>query len=199
MLFSGNLYIYSNIKYDIVYDGKKGFRMSRLLVVVDYQNDFVDGALGFQGAEKIAPNIVKLINDFRNSGDEVVFTYDTHDADYLNTTEGKYLPAPHCLKGSKGWQLYPEVAPLLKDAKVFEKPGFGSKELGHYIEANNFDEIYLCGLVSDICVFSNAIIAKASASPYAKIKVVRNATSSFDLEMQEKAFDVLKHLHIEII
>ena len=135
----------------------------------------------------------------RNKGDEVVFTYDTHDADYLNTTEGKYLPAPHCLKGSKGWELYPEVAPLLKDAKVFEKPGFGSKELGHYIEANNFDEIYLCGLVSDICVFSNAIIAKSSASPYAKIKVVRNATSSFDLEMQEKAFDVLKHLHIEII
>ena len=173
--------------------------MSRLLVVVDYQNDFVDGALGFQGAEKIAPEIVKLINDFRSSGDEVVFTYDTHNADYLNTTEGKYLPVEHCLKGSKGWQLYPEVAPLLKDAKVFEKPGFGSKELGHFIEANNFDEIYLCGLVSDICVFSNAIIAKASASPYARIKVVRNATSSFDLEMQEKAFDVLKHLHIEII
>ena len=173
--------------------------MSRLLVVVDYQNDFVDGALGFEGAEKIAGNIVSLINDFRNNGDEVVFTFDTHNADYLNTTEGQYLPVPHCNKGSKGWELYPEVAPLLKDAMVFEKPGFGSKELGHYIEANNFDEIYLCGLVSDICVFSNAIIAKASASPYAKIKVVRNATSSFDLEMQEKSFDVLKHLHIEII
>ena len=173
--------------------------MSRLLVVVDYQNDFVDGILGFKGAEKIAPNIVKLINDFRNNGDEVVFTYDTHDSDYANTTEGQYLPPAHCIKGSKGWELYPEVAPLLKDAKTFEKPTFGSKELGKYIENNNFEEIYLCGLVSDICVFSNAIIAKSSASPYAKIKVVRNATSSFDLDMQEKAFDVLKHLHIEII
>ena len=173
--------------------------MKRLLVVVDYQNDFVDGALGFKGAELISHNIAELIKEFRNNGDEVVFTYDTHNENYLNTVEGKNLPVPHCLRGSDGWQLYPEINALLGDAKVFEKPGFGSKELGHYIENNDFAEIYLCGLVSDICVFSNAIIAKASASPYTKIKVVRNATSSFDLNMQEKSFDVLKHLHIEII
>ena len=173
--------------------------MKRLLVVVDYQNDFVDGALGFKGAELISHNIAELIKDFRNNGDEVVFTYDTHNEDYLNTVEGKNLPVPHCFKGSDGWQLYPEINALLGDSKVFEKPGFGSKELGHYIENNDFEEIYLCGLVSDICVFSNAIIAKAFSSPYTKIKVVRNATSSFDLDMQEKAFDVLKHLHIEII
>ena len=173
--------------------------MNRLLVVVDYQNDFVDGALGFKGAELISSNIAKLIKEFRNKGDEVVFTYDTHDEDYLNTVEGINLPVPHCFKGSDGWQLYPEINALLEDAKVFYKPGFGSKELGDYIASINFDEIYLVGLVSDICVFSNAIVAKASASPYTKIKVVRNATSSFDLNMQEKSFDVLKHLHIEII
>ena len=173
--------------------------MARLLVVVDYQNDFVDGALGFEGADLIAPAIVDLINEFRSQNEEVVFTYDTHDADYLNTTEGKNLPVPHCLKGSDGWALYPSINKLLGNSQIFEKPGFGSKELGNYIAKNNFDEIYLCGLVSDICVFSNAIIAKACASPYAKIKVVRKATSSFDLAMQEKAFDVLKHLHIEII
>ena len=173
--------------------------MQRLLVVVDYQNDFVDGALGFKGAEIVAPKIVELINDFRSNNDTVVFTFDTHDQDYLKTTEGKYLPAPHCLKGTKGWELHPSIKDLVKDSLVFEKPGFGSKELGHFIENHNFDEIYLCGLVSDICVFCNAIIAKASASPYATIKIVRNATSSFDLDMQEKAFDVLKHLHIEII
>lgn len=173
--------------------------MARLLVVVDYQNDFVDGILGFAGAEKIAPRIASLINEFRSNGDEVVFTFDTHNADYMKTTEGQYLPAPHCLKGTAGWELYPEIAPLLKDSKTFEKPSFGSNELGHYIENHQFDEIYLCGLVSDICVFSNAIIAKSFASPYCKIKVVRDATSSFDLEMQEKSFDVLKHLHIEII
>ena len=173
--------------------------MKRLLVVVDYQNDFVDGALGFKGAELISSNIAELIKEFRNNNDEVVFTFDTHNEDYLSTVEGNNLPVPHCFKGSDGWKLYPEINALLGDAKVFEKPGFGSKELGHYIENNDFEEIYLCGLVSDICVFSNAIIAKASASPYTKIKVVRNATSSFDLEMQEKSFDVLKHLHIEII
>ena len=173
--------------------------MNRLLVVVDYQNDFVNGALGFKGAELISHNIAELIKEFRNKGDEVVFTYDTHDEDYFNTVEGKNLPVPHCFKGSDGWQLYPEINALLGDSKVFKKPGFGSKELGHYIENSDFEEIYLCGLVSDICVFSNAIIAKASASPYTKIKVVRNATSSFDLDMQEKSFGVLKHLHIEII
>ena len=173
--------------------------MKRLLVVVDYQNDFVDGALGFQGAELISHNIAELIKEFRNNGDEVVFTYDTHDADYLETVEGQNLPVPHCIKGSQGWELYPEINELLGDSKVFEKPGFGSNDLGHYIERNKYEEIYLCGLVSDICVFSNAIIAKAFSSPYTKIKIVRNATSSFDLEMQEKSFDVLKHLHIEII
>ena len=173
--------------------------MQRLLIVVDYQNDFIDGALGFKGADLIAPKIVELINEFRANNEEVVFTYDTHDTNYMKTTEGQYLPVPHCLKGSEGWQLHDSIKDLAKDAKVFEKPGFGSKELGDYIASKNFEEIYLCGLVSDICVFSNAIIAKASASPYAKIKVVRNATSSFDLNMQEKAFDVLKHLHIEII
>ena len=178
---------------------RKDLSMNRLLVVVDYQNDFVDGALGFQGAELISHNIAELIKDFRRNGDQVVFTYDTHNADYLETVEGNNLPVPHCIKGSHGWELYPEINALLGDSKVFEKPGFGSNDLGHYIERNNYEEIYLCGLVSDICVFSNAIIAKAFSSPYTKIKVVRNATSSFDLDMQEKAFDVLKHLHIEII
>ena len=178
---------------------RKDLCMKRLLVVVDYQNDFVDGALGFKDADKIAPAIVKLIKEFRANKDEVVFTYDTHDADYLNTVEGKNLPVPHCLKGSDGWALHPLIAPLVKDSVCFEKPSFGSKDLGKFIEKNIYDEIYLCGLVSDICVFSNAIIAKSFASPYAQIKVVRNATSSFDLDMQEKSFDVLKHLHIEII
>ena len=173
--------------------------MQRLLVVVDYQNDFIDGALGFKGAEKLAPRIVELIKEFRANNDDVVFTFDTHEADYLKTTEGQYLPAPHCLKGSEGWQLHPAIKDLVASSKVFEKSTFGSKDLGHYIENNSFDEIYLCGLVSDICVFANAIIAKSAASPYCKIKVVRDATSSFDLDMQEKSFDVLKHLHIEII
>ena len=173
--------------------------MSRLLVVVDYQNDFIDGALGFKDADLLVVPIVNLIKAFKEHNETVCFTLDTHDGDYMNTTEGSYLPVPHCLKDSEGWKLRKELAPFVGDSLIFEKPGFGSKDLGKYIESNNFDEIYLCGLVSDICVFSNAIIAKAFASKYAKIKVIEDATSSFDLDMQNKSFDVLKHLHIEII
>ena len=173
--------------------------MKKLLIVVDYQNDFVDGALGFKGADKIAPRIAELIKKFKDNNDEVVFTYDTHDSDYLETTEGAYLPLPHCIEGTKGWELYPSINELVGDSKTFIKHAFGSKELGQYIEKKKYDEIYLCGLVSDICVFSNAVIAKSFASPYCRIKIVRDATSSFDLSMQEKAFDVLKHLHMEII
>ena len=122
---------------------RKDLAMKRLLVVVDYQNDFVDGALGFKGAELISHNIAELIKDFRNNDDEVVFTYDTHQADYLETVEGQNLPVPHCLRGSEGWQFYPEINELIKDSKTFEKPGFGSNELGHYIEGKDFKEIYL--------------------------------------------------------
>ena len=104
--------------------------MQRLLVVVDYQNDFVDGALGFEGADKIAPRIVELIKEFRANKDTVVFTYDTHQEDYLKTTEGQYLPAPHCLKGTKGWELHPSIKDLVEDSLVFEKQGFGRKALG---------------------------------------------------------------------
>ena len=97
---------------------RKDLLMKRLLVVVDYQNDFVDGALGFKGAELIAPAIARLINEFRANKDEVVFTYDTHDADYMNTVEGNNLPIPHCIKGSEGWQLYPLINDLSKDSKA---------------------------------------------------------------------------------
>ena len=173
--------------------------MRRLLIVVDYQNDFIDGALGFEGADQLVTPIVNLIKAFKENNEAVVYTLDTHEEDYMKTVEGSNLPVPHCLKGSDGWDFRHEIKELVNDDLVFEKPGFGSKDLGEYIEDNQFDEIYLCGLVSDICVFSNAIIAKAFASPYTKIKVVEDATSSFDLDMQKKSFDVLKHLHIEII
>lgn len=173
--------------------------MKRLLVVVDYQKDFIDGALGFKGAELIAPRIVELIKEFEANNDDVVFTLDTHFDDYLETVEGKNLPIKHCLKNTKGWGFADEIDALTKGHSVFEKQGFGSDALGEYVKQNQYDEIYLCGLVSDICVFSNAIIVKAFSSPITKIKVVQNATSSGDLLMEEKSFEMLKHLHIEII
>lgn len=172
--------------------------MKKLLVVVDYQKDFVDGTLGFPGAETVEKNIIDLIQNFENSGDDIVFTFDTHDEDYMNTVEGKNLPVKHCIKNTDGHALTNGLKPYLKNYPTFEKPSFGSLELGEYIKSKEYDEIYLCGLVSDICVFSNAIIAKSAASVKTEIYVCKNATTSYDLDMQEKSFDVLRHLHINI-
>ena len=172
--------------------------MKRLLVVVDYQNDFISGSLGFEGADAIEDNIVNLIKEFEASGDDIVFTFDCHDKDYMNTVEGKNLPVIHCIKGTEGYELSDKVKPMLKNYPTFPKPGFGSLELGEYIKSKDYNEIYLCGLVSDICVFSNAIIAKSAASTKTEIIICKDATSSFDLNMQEKSFDVLRHLHIQI-
>lgn len=175
--------------------------MKKILVVVDYQNDFVDGALGFKGAEKIEDEILKLINEFKSRGDFVVFTKDTHESDYMNYTEGEYLPVPHCIRGSKGWEIRDRVKGEATYQPTFEKYTFPSLELGNYIRGLTplADEVYLCGLVSDICVFSNAIIAKAAIGPKGHVKVVKAATTSNDLETQDKSFEMLKHLHIDVI
>ncbi len=175
--------------------------MSRLLVVVDYQVDFINGALGFKGAEEIEDNILKLIKEFKNSGDDIVFTLDTHKENYMETSEGHRLPIPHCIKGTKGHELSPKVKEEVGNYPVFEKITFPSIELGNYIHErkDKYQEIYLCGLVSDICVFTNAIIAKAACNETTEIKVIRSATSSNDLETQEKSFDMLKHVHIDVI
>lgn len=175
--------------------------MNKLLVVVDYQVDFVSGALGFEGAESIESNIIKLIEEFETNKDDVVFTLDTHKQNYMETSEGKRLPVPHCIKGTEGHELTPNLKKYVKSHLVFEKPTFPSLELGNYINKNKdkYDEIYLCGLVSDICVFSNAVIAKSACKETCEIKVVRNATSSNDLTIQEKSFEMLKHIHIDII
>ena len=175
--------------------------MKKLLVVVDYKNDFVDGALGFEGAKELEAGIIEKIHEFKKNGDFVCFTMDTHQNDYMHTVEGEYLPISHCIKGSEGWELTPKLDKEKEYLPVFEKGSFPSLQLGNYISglAPLVDEIYLCGLVSDICVFSNAIIAKAAASKNCKIKVISSLTSSNDLDMQEKSFEMLRHLHIEVV
>ena len=172
--------------------------MKKALIVVDYQNDFVNGSLGFSGAELIENAIVNLIHKFRESGDLVVFTKDTHGADYMESVEGMNLPIPHCLKGSEGHDLTPEIQKLVNDSPIFEKNTFPSLELGNYLKNIQPDEIYLCGLVSDICVFSNAIIAKA-ACPNAQIYVVKAASGSPAKDVEEEAYRILNHLHIKTI
>lgn len=169
--------------------------MKRLLIVVDYQNDFVDGALGFPGAEKLLPYIQNQIKDYAKNGDEVVFTRDIHAEEYLDLTEGKFLPIEHCIAGSDGAKFYGGLEEVSKEYRVFEKPTFGSAELFKFLLEKDYSEIRLLGLVSNICVLSNAVIAKA-AQPETKIVVDSKGSSSFDLEMQQKGYDILRNLHI---
>lgn len=168
--------------------------MSKLLIVVDYQNDFVSGALGFPDACELERGIVEKIIEYEN--DEVVYTLDTHTADYLNTREGKNLPVEHCIKGTDGFELYGEVKAALAGKRRFEKPTFGSGELYEYLKGKDYSQIELCGLVSNICVISNAILAK-TACPEAEIIVNPRLTASFDRALNDAAITVMSGLQIK--
>ena len=174
--------------------------MYKLLIVVDMQKDFVDGALGFEGADRIIPGIIEKIKEFEAEGGQIVYTLDTHFENYMETQEGKNLPVPHCLKGSEGHGLCEELKPLLSGRKVFEKPCFGSIELAEYIKENASDisSIELCGLVSNICVLSNAVIAKAAA-PEAEVIVNSALTASFDPKLHQATLDVLKGIQVTVL
>lgn len=173
--------------------------MEKCLIVVDFQNDFVDGSLGFENANDIENHICNLIEEYKSNGNDVIFTKDTHPENYMDLQEGKNLPIPHCIKGTPGHELYGRVKELSEGCEIFEKPTFPSLELGNYLATKNYDEVTLVGLVSNICVISNAIIAKA-ALPEAKIIVDKKGTDSFDKETQEKSFQVMaKGLQIEVL
>ena len=168
----------------------------KLLIVVDYQNDFVIGSLGFSKALEIENNIVEKIKAYHH----VIFTLDTHQNDYLtNTLEGKKLPVSHCIEGTFGWEVYGKVKEYLNKAdKVFVKNTFPSLELANYLKDKAYEEVEICGLVSNICVISNAVMVK-SALPNARIVVDKNATASFDEKLNEETFDILKSLHVDVI
>lgn len=183
--------------------------MKRLLIVVDYQNDFVDGALGFPGAEKLAEPIAQKIAEYRESTDEIVFTLDTHRCDYLETQEGRNLPVEHCLEGTVGHALHDPIASLRESRdEVFRKPTFGSADLFEWLRvAQNaaaelgktpFESIELVGLVSNICVLSNAVLAKV-ACPEVPIIVDAACTASFDPALHEKALDAMEGLQIQVV
>lgn len=132
----------------------------KVLCVIDMQNDFIDGALGTKEAEAIVENVKSKIELYRQNGDTVIFTRDTHTEDYMNTQEGKNLPVPHCIKGSKGWEIT-EKLDTASD-KIIDKPTFGSFELTDYVASlSDVEEIELIGLCTDICVISNAMLLKA--------------------------------------
>ena len=173
--------------------------MKKLLIVVDYQKDFVDGALGFPGAEKLDGPIAARINEYRANGDDVAFTLDTHGEDYLNTQEGRKLPVAHCIHGSEGWDLYGETAKAVQVGDgMMPKPTFPSLELGKWLEGKDYGLVELCGLVSHICVLTNAVIVKA-ALPEAEIVVDANLTASYDPILHEKALDVLEGIQVTVL
>lgn len=173
--------------------------MKKLLIVVDYQVDFVNGALGFAGAEGLDGPIAQRIAAYRAAGDDVVFTYDTHGADYARTQEGRKLPVAHCIGGTAGWELYGETGQAAQPGDLrFRKPTFPSLELAEWLKGRAYQQVELCGLVSHICVLSNAVMVKA-ALPETEIVVDANLTASYDATLHEKALDVLEGLQITVL
>lgn len=175
--------------------------MNRYLFVIDYQKDFVDGALGFPGAEKLDAGIAAKVRAYGKG--HVLFTRDTHFENYLNTREGKNLPVVHCIKGTPGWECYGETARALAEveAPAIDKLVFGmdiSDPATAAVLPRQADEIELVGLVSNICVVSNAVVLQ-SRYPEATIVVDAACTASFDKGLNEKVLDVLQGLQVKVI
>jgi len=168
----------------------------KILVVVDMQNDFIDGALGTKEAVGIVPNVVEKIRNFE--GEKIIFTRDTHEENYMETQEGKNLPVPHCIRGTKGWELNPEIEVLRKD-DAFDKPSFGSMELGAYLkEQEDVESVEFIGLCTDICVISNVMITKA-ALPEVSVIVDASCCAGVTPESHKNALEAMKMCQVKII
>ena len=167
----------------------------KYLIVVDMQVDFTVGSLVSAHAKAIIPRVLERVNGFDG---RVIFTRDTHFEDYMDTQEGKKLPVPHCIKDSDGWQICPELAPLAKT--VIDKLTFGSVELPKLIESfgDEIESITLCGLCTDICVISNAMILKA-AFPEVPISVIADCSAGVSEESHLNALGAMRAVQIEVI
>jgi nicotinamidase-related amidase len=169
--------------------------MERYLIVIDVQKDFVDGALGTKEAVAIIPKVKEKIAEYENIGDKIIFTRDTHTADYLTTNEGKHLPITHCIKNTDGWQIYDGIGIL--NAEIIDKPTFGYIDWAKHIKNSTDLKIELIGLCTDICVVSNALILKA-LFPEATISVDQNACAGVTPETHAAALTTMKMCQIEI-
>lgn len=171
--------------------------MQDILIVVDMQNDFIDGALGSPEAAAIVPQVAARIRAF--SG-RVLFTRDTHGPDYLDTQEGRRLPVPHCIRNTEGWRLRPEIEALRRETPI-DKPAFGSAALGQLLRAadrqNPIRSVTLIGLCTDICVISNALLLKAFL-PQADIRVDAACCAGVTPESHRTALSAMQACQIEI-
>lgn len=171
--------------------------MKKLLIVVDYQNDFVSGSLGFPEAEALEPEAAQKSAGLSRRKGRCCLHHGYPRGKLSRHAGGEKTSHPHCLCGSEGWQLHGRLRYQLAYCTFFEKNTFGSLDLLHYLEEKRYDVIELVGVVSNICVISNAILAKA-AQPEAQIIVDAQCVASNDPAMQEKAFDILENLHIDV-
>lgn len=172
--------------------------MRRCLIVIDTQNDFVSGSLGTDAARAVESAIAQQISDRRAQGYDIILTLDTHDDGYLMTTEGRNLPVAHCVKGTQGHALTDKVASAVKDDDtIIEKPIFGSVELFDLLRAEPYEEIELIGLVTDICVIANAVLAK-TACPEAIVHVNAALTAGTTPQKHQAALDVMRSLQIDV-
>lgn len=172
--------------------------MKKALVVIDMQKDFIDGALGSPQAQAIVPKVVDKVKTYASKGEKIILTMDTHKEDYMETQEGEFLPVPHCLYGTDGWNITEALRNLfdISQFTTFCKETFGSIELAQALKG--YDEIELVGLVSSICVISNALLIKAYW-PEAKITVDAACTAGVSDDDYKASLCVMRMCHINII
>lgn len=165
--------------------------MKKTLIVIDMQNDFIDMALGTAEAVAIVPDVKAKIAQYVKNGDEIIFTRDTHSENYLDTPEGRKLPVPHCIKGTKGWEIYDGL--YVEGARIIDKPNFGWPEWKN----EKLEEVEIVGLCTDICVVSNALIIKATF-PEAEISVDASCCAGVTPETHNAALTTMKMCQIDI-
>ena len=169
------------------------------LIVVDMQNDFIDGSLGTKEAQAIVPAVAARIRECKEAGFAVIATLDTHEENYMETQEGKFLPVLHCIKGTEGHAVIPELREFLPESKVFLKGTFGSVDLGAYLKKREeeIESIELIGLCTDICVVSNALLLKA-AMPEVPIFVDSKCCAGVTPEKHEAALETMRSCQITV-
>ena len=168
----------------------------KVLAIIDMQKDFIDGALGTKEAVAIVPKVAARLAQARADGETVVFTRDTHHADYLSTQEGRKLPVPHCLEGTDGWQI--DAALAVEDAPIFDKPGFGSPALIEYLRSlPALEGVEFIGLCTDICVITNVLSAKC-ALPELPISVDSSCCAGVTPQSHENALSAMRMCQIKI-
>lgn len=176
----------------------------KVLIVVDMQNDFIDGSLGTKEAQAIVPKVVEKIKGFDG---KIIYTRDTHEENYLETEEGKNLPVLHCIRGTSGWELHPEIAAMHPE-NIVNKPTFGSIDLAYKLKEymmdqavlneNLIESVTLVGLCTDICVLSNAMLLKAFV-PEIPITVDASCCAGVTPESHRNALEAMKMCQIKVV